>query len=70
MGQKAGCFLPLGADLAAEAAKGAALALEGAGDVHGSDGLSAGVLGVGGGVADCALEEHSEHTAGLFVDEA
>ena len=62
--------MPLDADLAAEAAKGAALALEGAGDVHGSDGLSAGVLGVGGGVADCALEEHSEHTAGLFVDEA
>ena len=46
------------------------LALEGVDDVHGSDGLAAGVLGVGHGVADNVLEEHLEHAAGLLVDES
>ena len=58
------------ADLAAEAVEGAALALEGVDDVHGGDGLPAGVLGVGDGVTDHVLEEHLEDTAGLLVDEA
>ena len=58
------------ADLAAEAVEGAALALEGVDDVHGSDGFSAGVLGVGDGVTDHVLEEHLEDTAGLLVDES
>ena len=35
-----------------------------------SDGLAAGVLGVGDRVADHVLEEHLEDTAGLLVDEA
>ena len=56
--------------LSAEAVKGAALALEGVDDIHGSDGLPAGVLGVGDGVTDDVLEEDLEDTAGLFVDEA
>ena len=56
--------------LAAEAVEGAALALEGVDDVHGGDGLAAGVLGVGHGVTDHVLEEHLEHAAGLLVDEA
>ena len=56
--------------LAAEAVEGAALALEGVDDVHGGDGLSASVLGVGHGVTDDVLEEHLEYAAGLFVDEA
>ena len=41
--------------LAAEAVEGAALALERVDDVHGGDGLAAGVLGVGHGVADGVL---------------
>jgi len=56
--------------LAAEAVEGAALSLERVHDVEGRDGLTAGVLGVGDGVADDVLEEDLEHTAGLLVDEA
>ena len=56
--------------LAAEAVEGASLALERVDDIHGGDGLAAGVLGVGHRVADHVLEEHLEDTAGLFVDEA
>ncbi|XBH76261.1 hypothetical protein VPH35_102934 [Triticum aestivum] len=60
---------PDGRGLAAEAVEGAALALEGVDDVHGGDGLAAGVLGVGDGVADDVLQEDLEHAAGLLVDE-
>jgi hypothetical protein len=56
--------------LAAESVEGASLPLEGIDDVHGGDRLPLGVLGVGNGVADHVLEEHLEHAAGLFVDEA
>ena len=56
-------------DLAAETVQGAALALERVDDIHGGDGLSASVLGVGHGITDDVLEEHLEDTAGLFVDE-
>ena len=56
--------------LSAEAVEGLPLPLEGVDDVHGSDGLAAGVLGVGDRVADDVLEEDLEHAAGLLVDEA
>ena len=56
--------------LSAEAAQGAALALEGVDDVEGGDDRSLGVLGVGHGVTDDVLEENLEDTAGFFVDEA
>jgi hypothetical protein len=56
--------------LASETVQGAALTLEGVDDVHGGHGLSAGVLGVGHGVADDVLKEHLEDTSGLLVDEA
>ena len=56
--------------LSAEAVEGLALALEGVDDVHGRDGLAAGVLGVGDGVTDDVLEEDLEDAAGLLVDEA
>ena len=56
-------------NLSSEAVEGAALALEGVDDVHGGDGLPAGVLGVGHGVTDDGLKENLEHTAGLLVDE-
>ena len=45
-------------DLAAKAVEGAALALEGIHDVHGSHRLAARVLGVGHRVTDHVLEEH------------
>jgi hypothetical protein len=48
--------VPTVACLAAEAVEGLALALEGVDDVHGGDGLAAGVLGVGDRVADHVLE--------------
>ena len=57
-------------NLAAEPVEGASLALEGVDDVHGSDGLSAGVLSVGDRVPDDILEEHLQDTAGLLVNEA
>ena len=44
--------------LSAEAVEGLSLSLEGVDDVHGRDGLAAGVLGVGDRVADDVLEEH------------
>ena len=56
--------------LSAETVQGAALALERVDDIHGGDGLSASVLGVGHGVTDDVLKEDLEHTAGLLVDEA
>jgi len=54
--------------LAAEAVEGAALALERVHNVEGSDGLALGVLGVGDGVADDALQEGLEDATGLLVD--
>ena len=55
---------------AAESVESAALSLEGVDDVHGSHGLSLGVLGVGDGVTDDVLQEGLENSAGLLVDEA
>ena len=56
--------------LAAEAVEGAALALESVDNVHGGHGFTAGVLGVGHGVADDVLAKDLEDRAGLLVDEA
>jgi len=56
--------------LSSEAVQGASLPLEGVHHVEGGDGLAAGVLGVGDGVADDVLQEHLEHPAGLLVDQA
>jgi hypothetical protein len=57
-------------ELTAEAVECASLPLEGVHNVHGGDGLTLGVLGVGDGVADHVLEEDLEHSAGFLVDEA
>ena len=46
------------------------MALQSVDDVHGSDGLSLGVLGVGDSVTDDILQEDLEDAAGLLVDEA
>jgi hypothetical protein len=55
--------------LATESAEGSALSFESVDDVHGGDGLSLGVLGVGDGVLDDTLEEYFEDSTGLLVDE-
>jgi len=54
--------------LTAEAVQGAALSLQSIDDVEGGDSLALGVLGVGNGVTDDALEEGLEDTTGLFVN--
>ena len=55
--------------LTSETVKGLSLTLEGVDDVHGGDGLAAGVFGVGDRVANDVLEEDLEDSAGLFVDQ-
>ena len=57
------------AESASETVDGAALSLESVDDVHGGDGFSSGVLGVGDGVSDDALEESLEDLSGVIVDE-
>ena len=56
--------------LTAESIEGTALTLQGIDDVHGSDGLPLGVLGVGDGITDDVLKEHLQDTTCLLVDEA
>ena len=46
------------------------MAFQSVDDVHGGDGLSLGVLGIGDGITDDVLQENLKHTTGLFVDEA
>ena len=60
----------LGQGLSTKAVEGPSLPLQGVDDVHGGDGLSSGVLGVGDGVADDVLEEDLEDSPGLLVDES
>ena len=45
------------------------MTLQSVDDVHGGDGLSLGVLGIGDGISDDVLKEDLEDTAGLLVDE-
>ena len=56
--------------LTAEAVQSTSLAFEGIDDIHGGDGLSLGVLGVGDSITDDILKEHLQDTTGLLVDEA
>ena len=49
--------------------EGASLALQSVDNIHGSDCLSLGVLGVGDGITDHVLQKYLENTASLFVDE-
>ena len=57
-------------DLTTESVEGAALTFEGVDDVHSSDGLPLGVLGVGDGIPDDILKEYLQYTTGFFIDEA
>ena len=45
------------------------MSLKGIDDVHGSDGLSPGVLSVGDGISDDSLEEALEDLSGVIIDE-
>ena len=56
--------------LTSETVQGSSLSLQGIDDVHGGDGLSSGVLGVGDGISDDVLQEDLEDTSGLLVDES
>ena len=56
--------------LTTESIESPALTLQSIDDIHGSDGLSLGMLGVGDGISDDILKEDLEDTTGLFVDEA
>ena len=55
--------------LTSESVEGAALTLQSIDDVHGSDGLSLGVLSVGDGISDDVLKEDLEDSTGLLIDE-
>ena len=55
-------------DLATEAVKGTALALESVDNIERGDSLALGVLGVGDSITDDTLEEGFQDTTGLFVD--
>ena len=59
-----------GLDLTSESVEGTTLTLQSIDDIHGSDGLSLGVLGVSDGISDDILKEDLEDSTGLFVDEA
>ena len=52
-----------------ETIDGSSLSLQGIDDVHGSDGLSPGVLSVGDGISDDSLEEALEDLSGVIIDE-
>ena len=54
--------------LTSETVQSTALPLEGVHYIHSSDGLPLGMLGVGDGITDDVLQEHLEHTTGLFVN--
>merc|ERR1719295_2199320 len=55
--------------LASETIQGATLPLEGINNIHGSDSLPLGVLGVGDSVPDDILKEYLQDSPGLLVDE-
>ncbi|KAG5452584.1 hypothetical protein CSKR_201745 [Clonorchis sinensis] len=57
------------AELTTEAVQSATLPFQSVHNVHGSDGLSLGVLGVGDGVTDDVLKEHLQDTTGFLVDQ-
>ena len=55
--------------LTSESVEGTSLAFESVHHIHGSHRLPLGVLGVGDGIPDHILQEHLQHTTGLFVDQ-
>ena len=56
--------------LTTESVESAALSLQSVDNIHSSDGLTLGMLGVSNCITDDILEENFEYTSGLFVDES
>jgi hypothetical protein len=56
--------------LTSEAVNGSALSLQSVDDIHCCDGLSLGVFGVRDRISDNIIQEHLQHTASLFLDQA
>jgi len=54
--------------LTTESVKGLSLTLEGVDNVHGSNSLTASMLGVGDGITDDVFKEYLKNTTGLLVD--
>ena len=55
--------------LTSESVEGTSLTFQGIDDVHGSDCLPLGVLGVSDCITDHILQENLEDSSGFFVDE-
>ena len=55
-------------NLTTKSVQGTSLAFQGIDDIHGSDCLPLGMLGVGDGVTDDILKEYLEHTIFSFSD--
>ena len=58
-----------GWNLSTESVQGTSLPLQSVDNIHGSDGLPLGVLGVGDSITDDVFEEHFQHASCLFVDQ-
>merc|ERR550517_2349027 len=56
--------------LSSKAIQSTPLPLESIDNIHSSNGLPLGMLGVGDGVPDHVLQEHLQDTPGLLVDQA
>ena len=56
--------------LTSESVESTSLSLESVDDIHGSDGLPLGVLGVGDGISDNVLQEHLQNSTGLLIDQS
>ena len=55
------------ANLTAKTIESAPLAFQSIDNIHGSDSLSLGVLGVGDGITDHVLQKYLENAASLFI---
>ena len=56
--------------LTSETVQGLSLTLKGVDNIHGCDGLSASVLGVGDRITDDVLQEHLQDSTSFFVDQS
>ena len=56
-------------NLSTKTVKGSSLSFQCVDNIHGGDGLSLGVLGVGDCITDHVLEENFENTTSFFVDQ-
>ena len=54
--------------LTSETVKGLSLTLKSVNNVHGNNGLTAGVFSVSYGIADNVFEENLEYSTSLFID--